>query len=974
MRYFLTIAISISMLLSKEMSYKIKKFHDNNKELTHNETTSQSDMSKKDREGIAAMGMAAGNSQNRETRDDTTTIWLEDFEGDISGWTVENGWELTEESSYSPTHSFKIDDDNFDVLSSIVSPILTVPEINPESELMKMNFALRVDLPDFDGDGDNYLEDYYWVDIANVSDVPVYFFQSTTDAYEGSSWWCADGDIGGYSDAWVQFLQTPTIAVPADGATLSAMMKWAIEDYAGASVAGTCTDGWDAANVRISNDGGSTWNILNSSNDPYDFYYGYGWIYNDTEYDCGGSLEAVAAGWAGQADWHEVEFNLNNYSGQDVIIQFAFGSDPAYSTGDDGTITGLKIDNIAITDNGGNIIFQDNADDEVNMIALNGLEFAWEQFFYDYGDISQPGSLDWEVYPPGAPFNGNTQLDMASYAGSDIRIRFTGRMDADDDGGNGDGLYIDDVHLWKVSVNNLPPVLNLSSLAEDASVTVTWDSPPTEQYDNDEIYYHDNSADNAYYWSVDNEIKFGSVFTIPFGAESFTVHSAMFAAENNNGEAEINTVIEGYNVSNTGIAETTPLYSMNATLESGELSEVDLGGWLFAGSFLISMTADSNVSMYVDEAAETFNSYFSSSDFGSDNWFELVEDGGGLGEWIINVNVSTTGEIIQPSFNVYRSVDGGDFNATFNGMDLTDNIYVDNFVSNGVEYCYEVEAIYAGDASDLAGPTCATPEAQTIYEIFHDDGTDETSINAGGLLLPLAVKFTPEAYPVDLYRASFYCPGTSNGDAFITVWDDDGENGMPGTVLVENYPATLLGGQWTPISLSSFDVTITEGSFYVGRLELNNTPPIGVDSDNSPENSFIDIGYDFGLEPFSNYFDGALMIRAEVDSANVLGLHENPNSNIPIEFSLRQNYPNPFNPTTTIDFSIAEKGIASLLVYDIKGRVVESIINEELNPGLYSYGFNGSRLSSGMYFYKLMVKNTTGSLVYSQTNKLILMK
>ena len=122
------------------------------------------------------MGMAFGNSQNRETRDDTTTIWLEDFEGDISGWTVENGWELTEESSYSPTHSFKIDDDNFDVLSSIVSPILTVPEIDPESELMKMNFALRVDLPDFDGDGDNYLEDYYWVDIANVSDVPVYFF------------------------------------------------------------------------------------------------------------------------------------------------------------------------------------------------------------------------------------------------------------------------------------------------------------------------------------------------------------------------------------------------------------------------------------------------------------------------------------------------------------------------------------------------------------------------------------------------------------------------------------------------------------------------------------------------------------------------------------------------------------------------------------------------------------------------------
>ena len=76
--------------------------------------------------------------------------------------------------------------------------------------------------------------------------------------------------------------------------------------------------------------------------------------------------------------------------------------------------------------------------------------------------------------------------------------------------------------------------------------------------------------------------------------QNFTVYSAMFAAENNNGGSDINTVIEGYNVSNTGIAETTPLYSMNATpCTSGELSEVDLGGWCnFAGgSFLISMTA-----------------------------------------------------------------------------------------------------------------------------------------------------------------------------------------------------------------------------------------------------------------------------------------------------------------------------------------------------------------------------------------------
>ena len=973
MRYFLSMILFFCILTAKDISYKVKKFRENKKEGLVNQNIENVSLSKKDKYEFASIGTEFQSNSSRSIRDDTTTIWLEDFEGDISDWTVEDGWELTEVSSYSPTHSFHIDDDNYDIASSIISPVLSVPELGGENELMKMNFALWVDLPDYDGDGDNYLEDYYWVDIANVSDVPVYFHPSTTDAYNGSSWWCADPNIGGYSDAWVQFIQSPSITIPVGGATLSAMMKWAIEDYAGASVGGTCTDGWDAANVRISTDGGSTWNLLNASNDSYDFYYGYGWIYNDTEYDCGGSLEQVAAGWAGQSDWHEVLFNLNNYAGEDVIIQFAFGSDPAYSTPDDGSITGLKIDNIEITDDSGDIIFQDNADDELNMTPMNGLEFAWEQFFYDYGDITQPGSLDWEVYPPGAPFNGNTQLDMASYAGSDIRIRFTGRMDADDDGGNGEGLFIDDVHIWKVSVNNLPPVTNLNSLAEDASVTVTWDLPPSEQYNNDEIYHHDNSADNAYYWTVDNEIRFGSIFTIPFGAETFTVHSAMFAAENNNGDSDINTVIEGYNVSSTGLAETTPVYSMNATLESGELSEVDLGGWEFGGSFLISMTADSNVSMYVDEAAETYNSYFSSSDFGSNNWYELVADGGGLGEWIINVTVSTTGEIIQPEFNVYRSVDGDDFNATFNGMGLTDNVYIDNFVSNGIEYCYQVEAVYEGEASDLAGPTCAMPEAQTIYELYYDDGTDETSINSG-FMNPLCVKFTPEAYPVDLYRATFYCVGNSTGDAFLNVWDDDGTDGMPGTLLIENWPATFIGGYWTPISLSDFGITITEGSFYVGWVELNSTPPIGVDSDNPPTNSFIDIGYDLGIEPFGNYFDGALMIRVEVDSANALGLQEDLSSSIPNEFGLSQNYPNPFNPNTQIDFALAETGNATLIIYDVRGRVVETLLEKRLSPGYYSFGFNGSNLSSGMYFYKLMVNNINGLSKFSETKKLVLMK
>ena len=79
------------------------------------------------------------NLNNRNTRDDTTTIWLQNFEGDVSDWTLEQGWELTESESYSPTHSFHIDDDNYDVTTSLISPIISVPPLR----LLRSSIALH---------------------------------------------------------------------------------------------------------------------------------------------------------------------------------------------------------------------------------------------------------------------------------------------------------------------------------------------------------------------------------------------------------------------------------------------------------------------------------------------------------------------------------------------------------------------------------------------------------------------------------------------------------------------------------------------------------------------------------------------------------------------------------------------------------------------------------------------------------------
>ncbi|HAS81032.1 TPA: hypothetical protein DD445_01665 [Candidatus Nomurabacteria bacterium] len=89
---------------------------------------------------------------------------------------------------------------------------------------------------------------------------------------------------------------------------------------------------------------------------------------------------------------------------------------------------------------------------------------------------------------------------------------------------------------------------------------------------------------------------------------------------------------------------------------------------------------------------------------------------------------------------------------------------------------------------------------------------------------------------------------------------------------------------------------------------------------------------------------------------------------IPSEFVLSQNYPNPFNPSTTINYQVPEKNLVTLKVYDILGREIETLVNEEKPIGNYEVNFNASNLPSGAYFYKLQA----GSFV--ETKKMILLK
>ncbi|MEF3695282.1 MAG: FlgD immunoglobulin-like domain containing protein [Candidatus Cloacimonadota bacterium] len=168
---------------------------------------------------------------------------------------------------------------------------------------------------------------------------------------QGNVWWMGDPDlasganIGGYHDHHYVVLDTPARTIAAGSTALTFKLRYYVEEPTGATAPYT---GWDACNVRISTDGGTTWTPI-SGTPAYNMTSAYSFGFEHGE---GPNIP----GWGGvQATWVNANFDLSAYVGQSVKIRFAFGSDPAYSTGDAPAMFGMMVDDISVggyTNNG----------------------------------------------------------------------------------------------------------------------------------------------------------------------------------------------------------------------------------------------------------------------------------------------------------------------------------------------------------------------------------------------------------------------------------------------------------------------------------------------------------------------------------------------------------------------------------------------------------------------------------------------
>lgn len=276
----------------------------------------------------------------------------------------------------------------------------------------------------------------------------------------------------------------------------------------------------------------------------------------------------------------------------------------------------------------------------------------------------------------------------------------------------------------------------------------------------------------------------------------------------------------------------------------------------------------------------------------------------------------------------------------------------------------------------------------------NDGGIFYANSNSGGL------GWTPVLISSDWYNVYCYAGdstllyvGTENRGIFKSTnngsnWTATSFTGFNGSVkTMTTIGSRAFAGHSTNISLStnsganwniisSFGVSINSLISY-GSTLFAGTAGNGIFASTNFGANWTNVSGNLGasfhagkLQVYENdlYASTSTLSVIKASISGLVGIATQSNNVVPEKFSLYQNYPNPFNPSTAINFDIPKRGNIKLEIFDLSGKLIEELLNEEKTAGTYSVNFNAENLSSGVYIYKL-----TGT-EFSQIRKMMLIK
>ncbi len=186
---------------------------------------------------------------------------------------------------------------------------------------------------------------------------------------------------------------------------------------------------------------------------------------------------------------------------------------------------------------------------------------------------------------------------------------------------------------------------------------------------------------------------------------------------------------------------------------------------------------------------------------------------------------------------------------------------------------------------------------------------------------------------------------------------------------INGITGTFYGGSYTDYWSDHFDVTgdgineLIEGSISNGFSVFNPVNGLALYS-----GEFLDVG-DFDGDGYVEIIDFEYNTeQIKIISTPAQTVSVNNQNEIVKNYELKQNYPNPFNPTTTIEYSLNKNSDVKIIIYDILGKEINTLVNQKQVSGTYKLNLNASAFSSGTYFYSLILDGVT------ESKKMVLIK
>lgn len=343
------------------------------------------------------------------------------------------------------------------------------------------------------------------------------------------------------------------------------------------------------------------------------------------------------------------------------------------------------------------------------------------------------------------------------------------------------------------------------------------------------------------------------------------------------------------------------------------------------------------------------------------------------------------------------------FDINISNRFITDSSFLFNNISRDYVHAFgDFAAIWAiGNrtvlkeniiSNNYIGIEGTTPNAD--YNLYWDNFINATNGSVFGendvFADPMFVKDSVGRTLEYDYHLQKYSPAIDAGDPNLLDKDGSrGDIGMYGGPFGESYTYQDLPPKVPNNFQASYDsgvVSITwdknsasDFSYYnIYRSTINNFEP-----DSTNYYSIVDTAF---FQDTTSITNGKLYYR--ITAVDSCGNESVPGEQITItitgidegevevvgEYKLYQNYPNPFNPKTIIPFKLKERAYVKVMVYDIKGEMLNVLVNETREAGYYEAEFNGSNFASGIYLYRIEVLGQGNIPVYMEMKKMLMIK